>query len=244
MAESPKTTPIKVKKLGHVVFTVVDIERTTKFWTEIMGFHVSDRNERGMVFLRNASDHHTIALVPAESSHALPREGQPGFHHCALEVATVSELFKIRDFLRAKGVPIHYEGRRGPGGNPGVEFEDPELPGRVALTAFTPFVPLDADASGIPATVLRYSVTNPGKVPVSVTIAGSLSHLAGEATNFDDYIRSWFASPAARQTVSWRAPPTNQARTKSLKFLCSPAMCDREPAMVTDTGTSPGFVTE
>lgn len=124
MANDP--TPVKVQKLGHVVFTVTDIERTTKFWTEIMGFHVSDRNERGMVFLRNASDHHTVALVPAESPHALPREGQPGFHHCALEVGTVSELFKIRDFLQAKGVPIHYEGRRGPGGNPGIEFEDPD----------------------------------------------------------------------------------------------------------------------
>jgi hypothetical protein len=44
----------------------------------------------------------------------------------ALEVATVSELFKIRDFLRSKGVEIFYEGRRGPGGNPGVEFYDPD----------------------------------------------------------------------------------------------------------------------
>ena len=119
-------TPVKVQKLGHVVFTVTDIERTTRFWTEIMGFQVSDRNERGMVFLRNASDHHSIALVPAETPHTLPREGRPGFHHCALEVAAVSELFKIRDFLRAKGVPIVYEGRRGPGGNPGIEFEDPD----------------------------------------------------------------------------------------------------------------------
>ena len=126
MPQSPEGTPVKVKKLGHVVFTVADIERTTKFWTEIMGFHVSDRNERGMVFLRNASDHHTIALVPSETQHALPQEGQPGFHHCALEVGTVSELFKIRDFLRAKGVSIVYEGRRGPGGNPGVEFTDPD----------------------------------------------------------------------------------------------------------------------
>lgn len=126
MPQSQEGTPVKVKKLGHVVFTVTDIERTTRFWTEIMGFHVSDRNERGMVFLRNASDHHTIALVPAETPSPLPPEGQPGFHHCALEVGTVSELFAIRDFLLAKGVPIVYEGRRGPGGNPGVEFEDPD----------------------------------------------------------------------------------------------------------------------
>jgi len=56
------STPVNVKKLGHVVFTVSDIERSTKFWTDIMGFHVSDRNEIGMVFLRNASDHHTTKV--------------------------------------------------------------------------------------------------------------------------------------------------------------------------------------
>lgn len=126
-AESTQeTTPIRVKKLGHVVFTVSDIERTTKFWTEIMGFRVSDHNEHGMVFLRHGPDHHTVALVPAKSQHDLPKEGHPGFHHCALEVASVSELFKIREFLRAKGVKIVYEGRRGPGCNPGVEFLDPD----------------------------------------------------------------------------------------------------------------------
>lgn len=125
-ASAPETTPVKVKKLGHVVFTVSDIERTTRFWTEIMGFQVSDRNEYGMVFLRHGSDHHTIALVPAKTKDQLPQDGRPAFHHCALEVGSVSELFKIREFLRAKGVPIVYEGRRGAGGNPGVEFRDPD----------------------------------------------------------------------------------------------------------------------
>ena len=124
--EGHETTPVRVQKLGHVVFTVSDVERSTRFWTEVMGFEVSDRNEIGMVFLRNGSDHHTVALAPAKSGAEPPREGQPGFHHCALEVGTVSELFKIRDFLRARGVPIVYEGRRGPGGNPGIEFKDPD----------------------------------------------------------------------------------------------------------------------
>jgi len=49
-----------------------------------------------------------------------------GFDHMALEVPTVSELFKIREFLKSKGVEIFYEGRRGPGGNPGLEFYDPD----------------------------------------------------------------------------------------------------------------------
>src|ERR671919_2918712 len=113
-------TPVKIKKIGHVVLNVSDIERTSKFWTEIMGFKFSDRNERGMVFFRSSTDHHTIALAPAEQSDELPKKGRVGFDHFALEVATVLELFKIRDFLRQKGITIVYEGRRGPGGNPGV----------------------------------------------------------------------------------------------------------------------------
>ncbi|NIO06988.1 MAG: glyoxalase [Deltaproteobacteria bacterium] len=124
--QAANKSPIKIRKLGHVVFQVSDIERSTKFWTEIMGFKVSDKNENGMVFLYNATDHHTIALAPAKEKNELPEAGKVRFHHCALEVATVSELFKIRDFLKANNVKIIYEGRRGPGGNPGVEFVDPD----------------------------------------------------------------------------------------------------------------------
>src|SRR5215472_741055 len=97
-------SPIKIKKIGHVVLNVSDIERSSKFWTEIMGFKFSDRNEIGMMFFRNATDHHTIALLQAKEKNELPKRGQVGFDHMALEVATVSELFKIRDFLRSKGV--------------------------------------------------------------------------------------------------------------------------------------------
>ena len=119
-------SPINVKKLGHVVYSVSNMERSMKFWTEIMGFKFSDRNEHGMVFFRNATDHHTVALMEAKEKNELPKRGQLGFDHMAFEVATVSELFKIRDFLKAQGVKITYEGRRGPGGNPGVEFLDPD----------------------------------------------------------------------------------------------------------------------
>lgn len=121
-----QATPVRVKKLGHVVFSVSDVERSTKFWTEIMGFQVSDRNEHGMVFLRHGSDHHTIALALAKGGQPVPKKGQLGFDHCALEVGSVEELLKIREFLRSKGVTIVYEGRRGPGCNPGVEFLDPD----------------------------------------------------------------------------------------------------------------------
>jgi len=60
-----------------------------------------------------------------------------------------------------------------------VAFSDDTLPVTVALNAFTPLVPLDADASGIPGAVLRYSVTNPTASPVTVSIVGSMSNPVG-----------------------------------------------------------------
>jgi catechol 2,3-dioxygenase-like lactoylglutathione lyase family enzyme len=127
-SDSQGGSPVRVKKLGHVVLRVSDVDRSTRFWTEVLGFKVSDRNEQGMVFLRHGSDHHTIALAPARENVPLPDKarGQLGFDHMALEVENVSELVAIRDFLRTRDVPIVFEGRRGPGSNPGVEFLDPD----------------------------------------------------------------------------------------------------------------------
>jgi catechol 2,3-dioxygenase-like lactoylglutathione lyase family enzyme len=125
-ATQTQTTPIKVRKLGHLVYEVSDIERSTAFWTEIMGFTVSDHNEFGMVFLRTAGDHHSIALVPSKKTERPAASAGLRFHHLAMEVDNVDVLFRARDFLKARGVPIDFEGRRGPGGNVGVEFTDPD----------------------------------------------------------------------------------------------------------------------
>jgi len=122
-------TPIRVKKIGHVVYGVSDLERSVTFWTEIMGFKESDRNEHGMVFLRNAADHHTVALVACDPHASLPDPNDRkalGMHHFAMAVCSVDDLFRIRDFLTSKGITITYQGRRGPGSNPGVEFLDPD----------------------------------------------------------------------------------------------------------------------
>ena len=61
-----------------------------------------------------------------------------------------------------------------------IDFEDPELPVRVALEAFTPLIPLDADGSGLPLAVLRYRVTNPGPATATVSIAWSIENPVGQ----------------------------------------------------------------
>ena len=74
-----------------------------------------------------------------------------------------------------------------------VHFEDPDIPARVELEAYTPLVPLDPDASGLPIAVLRYRVHNPNDFPIQVSVAGSM----GNVTSLIDYHRhtwQWFDS--------------------------------------------------
>ena len=61
-------TPFAVRKIGHAVIFASDLERSTRFYTDVLGFKVSDTYDGsmmpgGMVFLRCNSDHHCLALV-------------------------------------------------------------------------------------------------------------------------------------------------------------------------------------
>lgn len=123
---TPATTPVSVTKLGHLVYEVSDIERSTHFWTAILGFVVSDRNEQGMVFLRSRNDHHAIALVPSKQTERPPANAGLQVNHLAMEIDSLDALFAARAFFRENGVRIGYEGRRGPGCNIGIEFYDPD----------------------------------------------------------------------------------------------------------------------
>ncbi len=57
-----------------------------------------------------------------------------------------------------------------------IDFEDRSLPVKVALDAFSPFIPHEPDESGLPVAVLRYNVTNPGHTAASVSIAFSIEN--------------------------------------------------------------------
>jgi non-lysosomal glucosylceramidase len=57
-----------------------------------------------------------------------------------------------------------------------IDFQDPALPVRVALDAFSPFIPHDADSSGLPIAVLRYQVANPTSVTITTSVAFSIDN--------------------------------------------------------------------
>lgn len=57
-----------------------------------------------------------------------------------------------------------------------VEYRDPKLPVEVSLEAFSPFIPLDEENSGLPATILRYTVRNASKETVEAELGGWLEN--------------------------------------------------------------------
>ena len=118
--------PFQLRKLGHVVLNVTDLEASVRFYTGVLGLDVSDRYPDtmvpgGMVFMRCNADHHGVALVGGAS-----KGERSSLNHFAFEVATLDEVFRARAWLRKHDVPIVFEGRRRAGCQIAVEFQDPD----------------------------------------------------------------------------------------------------------------------
>lgn len=60
-----------------------------------------------------------------------------------------------------------------------VQYEDDALPVAVTLEAFSPFVPLDADDSGLPSIVFRFQVENQADSPAEVSLLMSQQNAVG-----------------------------------------------------------------
>lgn len=137
---TPGYLPFKVRKLGHIVLNVSDIERAVQFYTHVLGFKISDiypdsMVPGGMVFMRYNTDHHGVALVGDSAPKDVAADsaglhGRPakdvGLNHCAFELATLDEVFRARDHLNKNGVALLFEGRRRAGCQIAVEFNDPD----------------------------------------------------------------------------------------------------------------------
>ena len=116
----------QLRKLGHVVLNVSDLEASARFYRDVLGLQISDRYPEsmvpgGMVFLRFNTDHHGIALVGGAQ-----KSERGSLNHFAFEVGTPGEVFRARAWLVKHGVPIVFEGRRRAGCQLAVEFRDPD----------------------------------------------------------------------------------------------------------------------
>ena len=108
---------IKLQRLGHILLSVRDLERSKAFYTQILGFKVleQDPDHGSVVFLSLGDQGNTLDLAPSTDPDAYPRQkaglGRPrdglGVKHTAFAVATEEDLTRAYFALKDAGVPIY-----------------------------------------------------------------------------------------------------------------------------------------
>jgi catechol 2,3-dioxygenase-like lactoylglutathione lyase family enzyme len=121
------TPPFQLGKIGHVALYVTDVERSTQWYKDILGFEVSDEYQDDMMpggaaFLRCNRDHHGVALFKASEKNPVGA----GLHHMAFEVPTLDDVVRAPAHLRKHNVEVDFDGRRRAGVQIAVEFRDPD----------------------------------------------------------------------------------------------------------------------
>ena len=111
-----------MNKIGHVGLYCRDLPRMVDFYTRVLGFKVSDVNEKGMTFLRFGADHHSFVLARATEAPSGPTVLQ----QIAMEVADLDALKGIRAYLIGQGVKATAIKHEGPGSDYTFDFDDPE----------------------------------------------------------------------------------------------------------------------
>ncbi len=102
-----------------------------------------------------------------------------GIYACAQGQTPVARLLQEGDSEGIPGMPsVAFSGEY-PFAWVDYENGDSELPVQVRLEAYSPFVPLNAEDSGLPAVVFRFTVTNPQSVPVSASVLATQPNLVG-----------------------------------------------------------------
>jgi len=99
---------IRPDRIGHVVIKVRDLERSTNFYTEVLGLTVM-KSEPGfkMTFLAsNGRDHHEIAVMEVGSEAPLSPPHSVGLAHIAFRLRDEKHLREAYNDLKAHGVEI------------------------------------------------------------------------------------------------------------------------------------------
>jgi len=111
--------------VGHVHLKVSDLERSVRFYTQVLNFDVTQRMGGQAAFLSSGGYHHHLGLNTWESRGGdPPPRGTTGLYHVAFRFRSRSELAEAFRRLRALGVPL--EGASDHGVSEALYLRDPD----------------------------------------------------------------------------------------------------------------------
>jgi catechol 2,3-dioxygenase-like lactoylglutathione lyase family enzyme len=134
--------PFKIRRLGHFGFNVSKLEEGTRFYTELLGFMISDELDFGSrlppeqraavkhpkgYFMRYGSDHHSFVLFPKETLERMgPAEPGVTINQITWQVGSLREVGDSVAYFAREGVHVRRIGRDTPGSNWHAYPADPD----------------------------------------------------------------------------------------------------------------------
>ena len=100
------TTDIGLKRLQHLVLWVSDVERSVRFYRDVLGFEVKSRSPRA-AFLKipGSPDDHHLGLFE-DTGVPGPDEGVARMYHAAWEIGDITDLVRARQRLIEAGALV------------------------------------------------------------------------------------------------------------------------------------------
>ena len=115
---------IKLQKLSHLVLRVRELNRSERFYTEVLGLQVTGRVPGKMTFFSLGEESHDLAILAIGLDAPGPDPGRIGLYHFAYSVGSPDELHAFHQHLKEKGVRIAGSGDHGI--SQGIYFLDPD----------------------------------------------------------------------------------------------------------------------
>ena len=117
---------VGVRRLGHLVLRVRDVERSEKFYTEVLGLIVTGKRPGRMVFFSapETGSSHELACMAVGPEAPGPEQDRVGLYHMAWQVDSVEELEAFHRRLKEQDATIVGYGDHGM--SAGVYFLDPD----------------------------------------------------------------------------------------------------------------------
>jgi len=80
--------------VGHVNLTVSDLESSLRFYRDLLGLHVTQRDEQS-AFLACGAYHHHVALNRWDANATAPPQHSTGLHHFAMRLPDTAALAAV-----------------------------------------------------------------------------------------------------------------------------------------------------
>ncbi len=138
--------PFKIRRLGHFGLNLINMEEGVRFYTELLGFKISDNNDVGRrakspeqiaglgdrkgYFMRYGTDHHSFVIFNKRIREALNPEARAKpeltINQITWQVGNLREVGEAIKWFGDRGVRIQRSGRDMPGSNWHTYLYDPD----------------------------------------------------------------------------------------------------------------------